>query len=218
MVSDNSSKNAANPPSNSSKVSFDSTLTPQRFLDVDALQTEWSPKEERIARSQSGGMKVRSLDGNKRRLRGGDFVLNKWDAAATIGFCFKDKTTKKKYGITVAHLADHCHSQTGAVLQEGRVGDKLYVFLSDEPDDTTGEYEKAELGKIVSLERSTDSMVFEVEGNIEVESYVLHPCLGLQTRISLGPFEMGGIGTTLVGFGAQRRGTLGRIMEARLDN
>ena len=109
----------------------------------------------------------------------------------------------------MAQLADHHDPETGAMIQEGRVGDKLFIFLEDEP--TTGEYKVIELGSIVSLQRSTDSLVFEVNDNIHVESFVLHPILGLQTRISLGRFSMEAAGATLVGYGAQRQGTIGRL-------
>jgi hypothetical protein len=175
--SNSSSSNAADPHPNSTILDNESTYTPQRFIDVKKLQQEWSPEYVLVARSRSGGLKIRSLNNNSRPLRGGDF----FDEAATVAFCFKKDN--KKYGVTIAHLADQCHEETNAVLRPGQVGDKLFAFLSDEPN-AAGEHDIVEIGTIVVIEGSTDSMVFEVNDRFHVDPLVLHPYSGMQTRIS----------------------------------
>jgi len=133
------------------------------------------------------------------QLRGGDYILNSNFEAVTLSFCFyKDG---KKYGLTVAHL---CRS----------VGDPVYAFGSDtrHPD---GSYDVVHLGSVVSMDAKTDSLVFEIRDNILIDSYCLSPEAGLQGALvipdwnSLPPLEDG---TTLGGFGAQRRGAVGVVI------
>ena len=102
-------------------------------------------------------MKVWSLANNSLRLCGGFFVLNEHGNAVTLGFC--SGVYHKNYGITVAHLADSVNAD-GNVVHVGEVGDKLYAFDADELD-ASGVHAQVQIGTIVSIDRATDSMLFE---------------------------------------------------------
>ena len=163
------------------------------------------------------GYKVYSLVNNSRKLVGGIFILNSHGNAATLGFCYE--TNGKKFGITVAHLADHV-DDNNVVLHVGQVGEKLFVFDSDAPQ-ANSEYAKVEIGTIVSIDRSTDSMIFEVRAEIHIEPRVVQVGKGQTATISEEAISIplstnvptsSQLFTTVVGFGAQRRGTTGRVV------
>ncbi|CAB9531210.1 expressed unknown protein [Seminavis robusta] len=169
-------------------------------------------------RTATNGMKVRSLANNSRRLCGGFFVLNEHGNAATLGFCYE--AYHKNYGITVAHLADYVDAD-GNVVRVGQVGGKLYAFDSDEPD-ANGVHAQVEIGTIVSIDRATDSMLFEVRPEVRIEPRVLNVSRGQnatfpEEAISIPPSpgqngSSSTLFTTLAGFGAQRRRALGRVV------
>lgn len=182
------------------------------------VKEQWSPENLRLHRTATNGMKVRSLANNSRRLCGGFFVLNEHGNAATLGFCYE--AYHKNYGITVAHLADYVDAD-GNVVRVGEVGDKLYAFDSDEPD-ASGVHAQVEIGTIVSIDRATDSMLFEVRPEVRIEPRVLNVSRGQnatfpEEAISIPPSpgqngSSSTLFTTLAGSGAQRRGALGRVV------
>lgn len=68
---------------------------------------------------------------------------------------------------------------------------------------------------VVSMDANTDSMVFKLNDEVRIDSLCLPPEAGLQGPLeiphwdSLPPLQLG---TTLVGFGAERRGAVGVVV------
>jgi hypothetical protein len=191
--------------------------TPQ--LNIQHLEEQcWSPEDDtRLQRTPAAKeMKVRSLDNNSRKLRGGTFILNGHVNAVTLSFCYV--ADKKNFGLTVARLADYI-DQDGTVIRVGLLGDKLFAFDSDTPD-ANHVYAVVEIGTIVSIHRATDLLILEVRNGIHMEPLVLDVSRGqsatiLEAAISV-PADPNGSTSTLLtalaGFGAQRRGTVGRVV------
>jgi hypothetical protein len=75
---------------------------------MDDIEESWSPADERV-RDDGGNdkMKIRSLNGNTRALRGGDWLSSRF-ALMTLAVAWTDHGDKK-YGLTVVHVffADH---------------------------------------------------------------------------------------------------------------
>jgi len=145
----------------------------------------WSP-QRRSRRTK----KFLGLKGGP--LRGGDFVLTADGSAATCSFCFS--VGAQRYGVTTGHLAP--------------IGDPLFVF-------TGIGNEVRMVGTVVSVSRSTDSLVFSVSSDI--------PALDLRLpgKSILGEGEivlpapnahlLHPEKTALFGYGAQRRGGVGLV-------
>ena len=174
--------------------------TPTKEVDIDLLTQLWSPEEQRIARSNQGRYKVRSIDRGRSPLRGGDVVLTERGEAATLSFCFT--ANSKRYGLTVGHLVN-------------RKGDKIFAFSQDLPN-PNGRYPIREIGTVVSLKTKSDSLIFEITANIRVLDLCSSPAGGLRQKITLprgnhnvpqAPRE----GTKLIGFAANRRGAVGCV-------
>ena len=192
-----------------------SAASPQ--INLQHVKASWSPEDLRIQRTAAIGYKVYSLDNNSRKLVGGIFILNSYGNAATLGFCYE--TNGKKFGITVSHLADHI-DDINVVVHVGQVGEKLFAFDSDAPQ-ANSEYAKVEIGTIVSIDRSTDSIIFEVRAEIHIEPRVVQvskaqtatiPEEAISIPPSINVPSSSQFFTTVVGFGAQRRGTTGRVV------
>lgn len=192
-----------------------SPASPQ--INLQHVKASWDPEALRLQRTAAKGYKVHSLDDNSRKLVGGIFILNSYGNAATLGFCYE--TNGKKFGITVAHLADHV-DDTNVVVHHGEVGEKLFAFDSDAPQ-ANGKYAQVEIGTIVSIDRPTDSLIFEVRAEIHIHPRVVQVSKGQsatipEEAISIRPStnvpSSSQVFTTVVGFGAQRRGTTGRVV------
>jgi hypothetical protein len=160
---------------------------------MENLQNNKTPSRSQ----QRHEMKVRSIQGGRVPLRGGDYVLNLSGGSVTLSFCFYKNN--KKYGLTVAHF---CR----------RVSDTVYAFNLEEPQ-PNGRYTITPIGKVVSMDNNTDSAVFEIAQLVPIEPYRLAPRAGLGTSMlripdwsSLPALEKG---ETLVGFGGQSRGAIG---------
>jgi hypothetical protein len=185
-------------------------------LNIQQLEEQWSPEDTRLQRTADNGMKVRSLNNNSRKLRGGYFILNGHGNAVTLSLCYV--ADNKNFGLTVAHLADYV-DEDGTVIRVGQLGDKLFAFDSDVPD-ANNVYAQVEIGTIVSIDRATDSLIFEARNGVHIEPLVLDVSLGQTATISEAaisvPADPNGSTstpfTTLAGFGAQRRGTVGRVV------
>lgn len=92
--------------------------------------------------------KVRSLEDSN--LRGGNFVLDLEGRATTLSFAFEKDGAL--YGLTAGNLAD--------------IGDPIFVFFlsSKTPNDFNDKesYEIMKVGKVVSKDVDTDSLIFEI--------------------------------------------------------
>lgn len=139
--------------------------------------------------------------------------------AATAGLFYENNG--KNYGITVAHLADIVDVY-GNIQRLGDVGDSISAFDSDEPDEN-GIYNRVEIGKIVSIDRDTDSMIFEVLPRFKISPLVVTIGSGGAGRyvtlprdtISI-PVDKSKLNSTpytdVCSYGAQRRGAMGRVV------
>jgi hypothetical protein len=204
----NNSKSVSNNGANSSNdrsPSAPEVAVDTLMIDVSALQQQvWLP-EAGAVRFSSGRRKVRSATDGP--LRGGDFVLNKDGGAATLSFCFQYES--ENFGLTVGHLALN-------------IGDSIFAFSESEPiphppDDDHGEsYFIYEIGKVVSYSEETDSLVFRIATHVQIaDCLTLAPASGLQGQIRLPTPNRSptppGLGSVLVGFGAQCRGGYGTV-------
>jgi len=133
-------------------------------------------------------------------LRGGDYVTNIFGEGATVSFCFY--SYDKKYGLTVAHVFR-------------RVGDVVCAFSTDTRG-PNGKYQISQIGHIVSFDANTDSAVFEIKRWVDIENLRLAPESGLWGPLKITDLDTVPtlkIGSSLVGFGAQRRGAVGVVSE-----
>ena len=189
------------------------TTQRRNCIDIHNLESRWTPEDVRVQRSRNRGLRVRSLNRNSNPLCAGDFILSQYNDATTISFCFT--LDSNNYGLTVAHLADHT-DENGEVIERGAVGDKLFAFDSDEPPPSTGEYATVEIGTIVSMDRGTDSLVFQVHKQFRIMPLCVPAQLGMTHPFQLPldsfspPHEVA-VGTIVAGFGAMRRGMVGRV-------
>lgn len=227
---------ASPPPAKKKKTDVSSPDT--KIIDLEALKKKWSPL--RALRGPQGALKneapvelasfaeeedttTASLAGEdtaiparEGSLRGGDWILNKNGFGATISFFFM--FNEEIHGLTVGHLVE-------------KVGDPVFCFSDDtklpnplpnktgELADLSGEsYFMYEIGTVVSLSPSTDSMVFQLNGTVKVGPPLkLTPNSGVVDTLKLPDVRQTmpppplTKGTSLVGFGAQRRGAHGIV-------
>ncbi|CAB9500810.1 hypothetical protein SEMRO_93_G048230.1 [Seminavis robusta] len=203
--------------------------SPDTVLDLEALKETWSPGRERrhqlvtmkiegpAALASTGAVKDTIMPARAGPLRGGDWILNKDGGAATISFFFLHNG--ETYGITVGHLVE-------------KVGDPVFCFseatklpnpLPQDSEVSEGHeidesYFMHEIGTVVSLSRSTDSLVFDLNGMVAVsEPLKMAPGSGIMGKLKLPdvrqvmPPPPPLRGTSLVGFGAQRRGAHAKV-------
>lgn len=186
-------------------------------IDLDALKKEWTP--DRIDRINNGIMKVANK--HDPSLCGGDWISNKDGAAVTLSFVFKKDG--KYYGLTVAHIFESLCDKVYSFIKKDEV--ELPVSRNEgkgtDGDEGGDEFDPKseslgiyEIGKVVSLSKSTDSVVFEFHEDIEVKPPLTVKVASGSTRVIQLPkveSEVMGpppppLGKTLVGFGARRRG------------
>ena len=109
-------------------------------------------------------MKVRSLNGNMRALRGGDWVASSY-GIVMLAVAWTHGKCNKKYGLTVAHVfTDHCLG----------VGSSVFAFDSDEAEmtrlDGTTAHKPIRIGTVTSIDMMpTDSAIFEIFDSIKIE-------------------------------------------------
>jgi hypothetical protein len=219
---------ASLPPASKKQKTTD-VSSPDTAIDLEVLKKMWSPGRERrhqlgtikiespAALSSIGAVKDTMIPARAGALRGGDWILNKDGGAATISFFFlHDGET---YGLTVGHLVE-------------KVGDPVFCFSQatklpnpfpqnsevSEGHETDESYFMHEIGSAVSLSRSTDSLVFDLNGMVSVsEPLKMAPGSGIMGKLKLPdvrqvmPPRPPLIGTSLVGFGAQRRGAHAKV-------
>jgi hypothetical protein len=180
---------------------------PSKVLSLEELEEMWTL--DRSDRASANEMKVCSIDGGSRSLRGGDFVLNENGAATTLSFCFE--TNDARYGLTAGHLA-------------ATTGQTIYAFFKDDPDFVGDEhggpnpnmvYQMVKIGEVTSKSCKTDSLVFKIQDEIKVDLLKLALKAGPKGELVLPEPELDptppSVGTVLVGYGAQRRGCVARV-------
>jgi hypothetical protein len=169
--------------------------------DLRTVDRQWTP--DRSSRATNETKKVRSADDGP--LAGGDWVLNEKGEGATLSFCFTNPEGTECYGLTIGHLCDS-------------VGDSVFRFAHSEPiavpdeELEKEEYFMFEIGGVTSISTNTDSLVFQME--LQPDDY--HPmriALSSQSHITLDEdlvslIKTPSIGSTVIGFGAQRRGAM----------
>lgn len=185
-------------------------------VDLEWLKTLWSPGRDE--RSNKGDIKVRSASHGS--LRGGDWVLNEKGQGATLSFCFL--YNKKFYGLTVGHLA----ASVGESVFRFSDSEKLPIPIpeggsDDKKDDDDREeiYMMFKIGRVVSMSKSTDSLIFELNDDVPLsppKTVTLEPNSSIIIELPKGvnhnmppppPLK----GTDLIGFGASRRGCHGVV-------
>jgi len=183
-------------------------------IDLEVLKNKWTPG--RVDRVKNGILKINSGDPS---LCGGDWISNIGGRSVTLSFVFlKDG---KYYGLTVAHIFESLGDKVYSFIKKDEVqlpegnplvgGDKENEDEFDPKSESLGIYE---IGKVVSLSRSTDSVVFEFLDDIELKPPLTVKVASGDTRViqlpNLESEVMGppppGVGKSLVGFGARRRG------------
>jgi len=194
--------------------------TPVR-MNIGAIEASWSPLDARKGRDDEGRkekMKVRSLNGNTRALRGGDWLSSCNHGLMTLGVAWTEHSGKK-YGLTVAH----------PFAYDGlAVGDSVFAFDSDAPTtmrDGTTAYKSIRVGTIVSIDKKgTDSVIFEIFPSIHIESHAVALSRG-DDQVRIITFPRPGAaaeevphGGKLVMYGAARRGMIGVRVPSPDDN
>ena len=182
--------------------------TPQT-INLEELKKEWTPG--RTDRMGNGIIKISNKP--NRPLRGGDWISASDGISATLSLVFyKDG---KYYGLTVAHIFNEAPTYevfTFMKQDEAKVTDSPDGKEEDEfdPKVDSDSFVAYKIGKIVSWSRSTDSVVFEFDDNIEVLPLTVMVASSSTSEIKL-PDAKSVVspppqGSTLVGFGASRRG------------
>ena len=189
------------------------------------IEASWSPLDVRKGRDDGGNekMKVRSLNGNTRALRGGDWISSSRGILMTLGVAWiEHEHGGKQYGLTVAHeFARHALT----------IGDSVFAFDSDDEPMTklngTRAHKSIKIGTIVSIDvEGTDSTIFEIFPSIMIDPLAVALSGGDDQvrRITLPrPFALPTTlphGQKLVMYGAARRGMIGVRVEVtdRLDD
>jgi hypothetical protein len=114
-------------------------------------------------------MMARSVRGSEivPALRGGDSIFNRRGVRVTLAVAWEKPNEKKKYGLTVAHLM-------ASVVPFGReLGEPIFAIDSDMPVGWTDEgipvYIRIPIGRVVSIDYDTDSLIFEFDNDIQIE-------------------------------------------------
>ena len=131
-------------------------------LNIRALEEAW--RKERRQQEEGHVKEVRSLNGNTRPLRGGDWIASR-GTLMTIGVTWINECDNKKYGLTVAPaFVDHGLG----------VGDSVFAFDSDDESainpDGTRAHKSIKIGTVVSLDdEETDSVIIEIFPHIIID-------------------------------------------------
>lgn len=198
----------SSPPAKKQKTTNDASSSPKPLIDIVAVEQQWTRnRSDRIVAREK---KVRSAAAGP--VQGGDWILNEKGDAATLSFCFEYEN--QYYGLSVGHLAD--------------IGESIFCFAEDEMEDHPvregaggfrgKSYPMWEIGTVVSKSLATDSLVFEIDYNVSVEiaePKTLAAASGLDSPIDLPdptantprPEKK----SLMIGFGAQRRGAVGKV-------
>lgn len=132
----------------------------------------WSPPpgDERKGRDREAGgggggtVKVRSMNGNTRALRGGDWVSSGFSNATLAVAWTHHGKCNKKYGLTVARVF------TKHALG---VGAPVFAFDADEAEMTkpggTKGHKPIKIGIVTSIDMQSDSAVFEIFDPIKID-------------------------------------------------
>lgn len=176
---------------------------------------------------------VRSIRNGTVPLRGGDCIFNWRGDRATLSVAWAHPTRGGlKYGLTVAHLV------TSVPFWE--LGEPIFAFNSDIPVEWTTDgqpvYKRIQIGRVVSIDHDTDSLIFQIHDCIKIDSkgVTISPCRN--PSISNNDQDVHHIEfmdhsvssmqtdvprhTRLLGFGAAQRIVLGRrtTVYSRSDN
>jgi hypothetical protein len=171
--------------------------TPARPVNMDEIVASWS-------RDNGGKMKVRSLNGNTRPLRGGDW-LSSGPGMMTLGVTWEEHGGKQ-YGLTVGH----------AFAANGLpAGSSVFAFNSDQENPITGKYKAIKIGTIVAIDMETDSAIIEIFPSIKIDPLAVALSGGDDQVLKIKlpkPFmirEDLPYGQRLMMYGASRRGMIG---------
>ena len=195
--------------------------TPAR-VDMRAVEASWSLLDVRKGRDDEGrneNSKVRSLNGNTRALRGGDWIATRHEAVMTLAVAWT-LSNGKQYGLTVAHAF------TDDYLS---YGDSVFAFNSDEACVKTLDGKKShkhiKIGTVVAVDREqTDSVIIEIFPSILIDPLAValsggddHVCKIALPKPGDTATNPKPPGQRLVMYGAARRGMIGVRVPASDD-
>ena len=192
------------------------TPSPSSRVNMDEVVNSWSPEDVRkqLDDTGHGNMKVRSLNGNTRRLRGGDWITS-GPGFCTLAVAWKEHGGKQ-YGLTVAHVFTSYNLPRGS---------SVWAVDSDEPLPATGKHRTIKIGSLVSIDFATDSAVFEIFPNIKIDPLAVALSSGDDKVVKIkrpSPFtpipEEVPYGSQLIIYGAARRGMIGVRVPRRGEN
>lgn len=183
----------------------DVTPTKLNNLDMDTSETHLSPEAERIQREE-GNHKVRSLNGKKRVLRGGDWISS-GHSLMTLSVAWKG-IRNKQYGLTAAHAFEFCG---------GSVSCSVFAFNSDEKvEKSNGEisHKFIKIGEVLVFDKINDCAIFEIFECFDIDPLVVavsgeHTCEVTLPTPSPENTPILPVGEKVFMFGAARRGMLG---------
>ena len=196
---------AAALPAKTPKQSKNNPPCPQTIV-LDELKQEWTPG--RVNRMENGILKISKKA--SRPLCGGDWISASDGTSATLSFVFY--CAGKYYGLTAAHIFDQAPNgevytfmKLDAISPDGKEEDQF------DPKNDSDSFAAYKIGKIVSRSDSTDSVVFEFDDNIEVKPPLTVKVSSVSTKVIKLPDVKSVVspptqGSTLIGFGASRRG------------
>jgi hypothetical protein len=191
--------------------------TPARRVNMDEIVASWSREDVRKSRDDNSGgkMKVRSLDGNIRPLRGGDWLSSGW-GLMTLGVAWVEHYGDKQYGLTVGHAFTDNQLPSGS---------SVWAFNSDQENPTTGKHKSIKIGTVLSIDTETDTAIIEIFPSIKIDPLAVTLSGGNDKVLKIElpkPFtkptgDSLPYGETLI-FGATRRGMIGVRVPRAGDN
>lgn len=204
--------------------SADASEKQQQTLDIGRLAGQCLAPSVTASIGPSRPWMVRSMSNNTVPLRGGDCIFNRRGDRATLAVAWERQG--KKFGLTVAHLVNSAQPSRGE-------GEPIFAFNCSMPlgwmQDGTPVYKRILVGKVVSIDHDTDSLVFEIDDSIKiVPQGVTVYSIPRQLSVADGgqdvhyiEFPDHNISTVhvdvpkrsrLMGFGAAGRGVVGRCI------
>jgi hypothetical protein len=201
-------------------VAGDGTSKKQKAVNIGRFVGQCSAPRVVESMDPSRPRMVRSVRNGTVPLRGGDCIFNWRGDRATLSVAWDQGGGK--YGLTVAHLV------TSVPFWE--LGEPIFAFNSDMPvewtDDDRPVYKRIKVGKAVSIDHDTDSLIFRIEDYIKIDpkGVTISPCwnpfesyndqdvhhiefIDHNTSAMLADIPKN---TRLMGFGAAQRAVFGR--------
>ena len=177
-----------------------------RGFNIDKILEEWTPEKKRDNRSLVKNIsKIESF--GEEAMVGGDWIVGELRQPMTLAFAFEGpqgtKYAGKILGVTCMHITLKAY-----------IGAPIYKLTSSRRNHGPTKL----IGKIVHACSRTDSLIFEFNSDIKVDvnkvrisNQTIHEFDFFNFRKIQESMSNAVVGTSLYGFGAQRRGTTGKV-------